>query len=92
MPLIRANRRVEVISIGEKAVNAFDAYEVAKYLAWSGVRATAVGIAIEDWTGGDVIDAALGRGAQLLIMGARQRGSVTSHMLRSLPITVFMAA
>jgi hypothetical protein len=50
-------------------VNAFDAYELAKYLSWSGVRAAATGIALEDWTGGDVVDAALDRGAKLLVMG-----------------------
>jgi hypothetical protein len=74
LPLIQRSRRVEIISIGEESVNALDAYELAKYLAWSGVRALATGIAVEDWTGGDVVDAALDKGAKLLVMGcASQR-------------------
>ena len=92
LPLIQASRRVEVISIGEKSVNAFDAYELVKYLAWWGVQAGATGIAIEDWTGGDVVDAALGKGAKLLVMGAREKGNATSHMLRTLPMPALMAA
>jgi hypothetical protein len=92
LPFIQTSRRVEVISIGEKSVNAFDAYELAKYLAWSGVQAAATGIAIEDWKGGDVVDAALDKGAKLLVMGARENGNATGHLLRTLPITVLMAA
>jgi hypothetical protein len=81
LPLIQTSRLVEVISIGEKSVNAFDAYELAKYLSWSGVRAAATGIALEDWTGGDVVDAALDRGAKLLVMGARVNGNATNHVI-----------
>lgn len=92
LPFIQTGRSVEVIAIGEKSVNAFDAYELAKYLSWSGVRAAATGIALEDWTGGDVVDAALDRGAKLLVMGARVNGNATSHMFQSLPMTVLMAA
>jgi hypothetical protein len=92
LPLIQTSRLVEVISIGEKSVNAFDAYELAKYLSWSGVRAAATGLALEDWTGGDVVDAALDRDAKLLVMGARVNGNATNHMFQSLPMTVVMAA
>lgn len=92
LPFIQASRLVEVLSIGEKSVNALDAYELAKYLSWSGVRAAATGIAMEDWTGGDVVDAALDRGAKLLVMGARMNGSATNHMFQTLPMTVLMAA
>jgi hypothetical protein len=86
LPFIKVSRHVDVISIGEESVNAFDAYELAKYLAWWGVRAVATGIRIEDWTGGDVVDAAVARRAKLLVMGAREKGSVTSHVLEGLPI------
>jgi hypothetical protein len=92
LPFIQTSRLVEVISIGEKSVNAFDAYELAKYLSWSGVRAAATGLAMEDWTGRDVVDAALGRGAKLLVMGARVSGNATNHMFQTLPMTVLMAA
>ena len=92
LALIQRSRRVEIISIGEKSVNAFDAYELAKYLAWSGVRAVASGIALEDWTGGDVVDAAVDRGAKLLVMGARHGGNATAHMLGNLPVAALMAA
>jgi len=92
LPFIQTGRLVEVISIGEVSVNAFDAYELAKYLSWSGVRAAATGIALEDWTGGDVVDAALDRGAKLLVMGARVNGNATKHMFHTLPMTVLMAA
>jgi hypothetical protein len=91
-PFIQTSRLVEVISIGEKSVNAFDAYELAKYLSWSGVRAAATGIALENWTGGDVVDAALARDAKLLVVGARMNGNATNHMFQSLPMTVVMAA
>jgi hypothetical protein len=92
LPLIQRGRQVEIMSIGEESVNAFDAYELAKYLGWSGVRAAATGIAVEDWTGGDVVDAALDKGAKLLVMGAHHRGNATSHMLKNLPIPALMAA
>jgi hypothetical protein len=92
LPFIQASRRVEVIAIGEKSVKAFDAYELAKYLAWTGVRALATGIAIEDWTGGDVIDAAVDKGAKLLVIGARENGNATSHILQTLPMMALMAA
>jgi len=92
LPFIQTSRLVQVISIGEKSVNAFDAYELAKYLSWSGVRAAAAGIAMEDWTGGDIVDAALDRGAKLLVMGARVNGNATNHMFQTLPMTVLMAA
>lgn len=92
LPFLAASRRVEVLSIGEESVNAFDAYELAKYLGWCGIRAAASGIAKEDWTGGDVVDAALAKGAKLLVMGARPGGGATSHMLDALPIAALMAA
>jgi hypothetical protein len=92
LPLIQRSRRVDIISIGEESVNAFDAYDLAKYLAWSGVRAVAAGIAVEDWTGGDVVDAALDKGAKLLVMGARHSGNATSHILGNLPIPALIAA
>lgn len=92
LPFIKVSRHVEVLSIGEDSVNAFDAYEVVKYLRWSGIRATASGIAVQDWTGGDVVDAALDEGAKLLVMGARRGGSATPHMLETLPIAALMAA
>ena len=92
LPLIQKSRRVEIISIGEKSVNAFDAYELAKYLAWSGVRAVATGFAIEDWTGGDVVDAAVDKGGKLLVMGARHEGNATTHILQNLPIPALMSA
>jgi hypothetical protein len=92
LPFIQTSRLVEVISIGEKSVNAFDAYELAKYLSWSGVRAAATGLAVEDWTGRDVVDAALARDAKLLVMGARVSGNATNHMFQTLPMTVLMAA
>lgn len=92
LPFIKVSRRVEVLSIGEESVNAFDAYEVVKYLGWSGIRATASGIAVKDWTGGDVVDAAVDEGAKLLVMGARRGGSATPHMLETLPIAALMAA
>jgi len=92
LPLIKTSRHVQILSIGEESVNAFDAYELAKYLAWCGVRAAAMGIAVKDWIGEDVIDAALDKGAKLLVMGARQSGNATNHMLKSLPLPALMAA
>lgn len=92
LPLVKVSRQVEVLSIGEESVNAFDAYEVVKYLRWSGIQATASGIAVKDWTGGDVVDAAIDQGAKLLVMGARRGGSTTPHMLETLPIAALMAA
>jgi len=92
LPFIHASRRVEVLSIGEKSVNAFDAYELTEYLRWCGIRAIASGIALEDWTGDDVVDAAVEDGAALLVMGARRGGSATHHMLQTLPLAALMAA
>lgn len=49
-------------------------------------------MAMEDWRGGDVVDAALDRGAKLLVMGARVNVNATNHMFQTLPMTVLMAA
>jgi hypothetical protein len=98
LPFLRVSTRIEVISIGEEAVNAMGAYEVAKYLAWHGIHARASGIALEDWTGADVVDIALERKARLLVMGAHRHydkdfcRNATRHVLDQMPMPVIMAA
>jgi len=96
LPLLEISPQIEIISIGEEAVNAIDAYALSRYLAHRRIRADASGIAKKDWTGGDVIDAAVDRGARLLVMGAHVRpdergfGNATRHMLEHIPIPVIM--
>lgn len=98
LPLLAISRQIDIISIGEEAVNAIDAYALARYLAHRRIRADASGIAKKDWTGGDVIDAAVARGARLLVMGAHVRpderrfGNATRHMLEHIPVPVIMAS
>jgi hypothetical protein len=98
LPFLEISPQIDIISIGEEAVNAIDAYALTKYLAHRRIRADASGIAKKDWTGGDVIDAAVARGARLLVMGAHARpderrfGNATGHMLEHIPIPVIMAS
>lgn len=98
LPLMRISTNVEIVSVGEDAVNAMDAYELARYLAWQGIRVNAAGVARKDWTGGDFVTIAAGRGAGLLVMGAHQRddtgalGNATRHVLEHVPMPVILAA
>jgi hypothetical protein len=98
LPILEISPKTDIISIGEEAVNAIDAYALANYLSHRRIRSDASGIAKKDWTGGDVIDAAVARGARLLVMGAhvradeRQFGNATRHMLEHIPIPVIMAS
>lgn len=98
LPFLEISQRIDIISIGEETVNAIEAYALARYLTHRRIRAEASGIAKKDWTGGDVIDAAVARGARLLVMGAhvrtdeRRLGNATRHMLERIPIPVFMSA
>jgi nucleotide-binding universal stress UspA family protein len=98
LPFLEISPQIGIISIGEEAVNAIEAYALARYLAHRRIRADASGIAKKDWTGGDVIDAAVARGARLLVMGAHVRrderrfGNATRHMLEHIPIPVIMAS
>jgi nucleotide-binding universal stress UspA family protein len=98
LPVLEISPKIDIISIGEEAVNAIDAYALASYLGHRRIRADASGIVKKDWTGGDVIDAAVARGARLLVMGAHVRpderrfGNATRHMLEHIPIPVIMAS
>ena len=98
LPFLEISPKIDIISIGEEAVNAIDAYALASYLGHRRIRADASGIAKQDWRGGDVIDAAVARGARLLVMGAHVRsderrfGNATRHMLEHIPIPVIMAS
>jgi nucleotide-binding universal stress UspA family protein len=98
LPFLEISPHIDIISIGEEAVNAIEAYALARYLAHRRIRADASGIAKKDWTGGDVIDAAVARGARLLVMGAHVRpderrfGNATRHMLEQIPIPVIMSS
>jgi hypothetical protein len=98
LPFMRISRNVEIVSVSEEAVNAMDAYELARYLAWQGIRVSAAGIARKDWTGGDFVAIAAGRGAGLLVMGAHRRdaagtlGNATRHVLEHMPMPVILTA
>lgn len=96
LPFLRVSTRVEIVAIGEDTVNVSDAFEVAKHLAWHGIRAMASGIGREDWTGADIVDVAMDRNAEMLVMGANRHydkdvgRNVTRHVLDEMPMTVFM--
>jgi hypothetical protein len=98
LPFLQVSSEVEVVSVGEQAVNAMDAYEVARYLAWHGVHVTAAGIARKNWTGRDFVAIATGRGAGVLVMGAHRRadtgtlGGATQRVLGHPPMPVILAA
>jgi hypothetical protein len=96
IPFLRVSTSVEVVSIGEDTVNAADAFEMAKYLAWHGILARASGIARKDWTGADIVDIAMNRNAEMLVMGAHRHydkdlgRNATRHVLDQVPMTLLM--
>jgi nucleotide-binding universal stress UspA family protein len=98
LPFLKVSERVEVVTIDEDAGRVADAQELASYLAFHGIRATATGIGRKEWAGRDVIDVAVDRKAGLLVIGARCHteprglGSATRHILAKKPLPVLLAA
>lgn len=100
MPFLNLADAVTVLSAKEESNGAYHPEDVVAYLAWHDVRAEAANIAVTgDSVGAALLADAMGRGADLMVMGAythsRLRemilGGVTRHILNDTDLAVLMA-